>query len=329
VLDRPKPASRERFVLRDASRRGPSFAEEVRKGLTSTPKSLPPRYFYDALGSALFAAICELPEYTLTRAETSILQTSATAMARSFGSPARVVELGSGDCRKSRILLEAILDRQHALTFVPIDVDDAVLQSSARELLASLPGLTIEATCGDFRDVAEVLPAIRGRTVVLFLGSTIGNLDPASASALLRDVRRNLVPGDALLLGADLRKPREIVEPAYNDALGVTAAFNLNLLVRINRELGGHFDLAKFAHRAFFSEEKSRIEMHLVSRERQRVSVDGFTVDFAAGETIHTENSYKYTDADLQTLADAGNFSLVQRWRDAENRFTDVLMLAR
>lgn len=329
MLDRPKVASRERFIVRNAVRRGPSFAEEVRAGLTSTPKSIPPRYFYDALGSALFAAICELPEYTLTRAEAAILHASAAAMVRSFGAPARVVELGSGDCHKSRILLEAILERQPALTFIPIDVDGGVLESSARELLASLPSLTIEAVCGDFRDVAEIVPPIHGRTVVLFLGSTIGNLDPASASALLREVRRALVPGDAMLLGADLRKPMEIIEAAYDDALGVTAAFNLNLLARINRELGGHFDLSKFAHRAFFNEEKSRIEMHLVSRGRQRVSINGLTVDLAEGETIHTENSYKYTDADLHELADAGGFSVAQCWRDADNLFTDVLLLAR
>jgi L-histidine N-alpha-methyltransferase len=329
MLDRPKEASRERFILRFAPPRGSSFAEDVRMGLTSTPKSLPPRYFYDALGSALFVAICELPEYTLTRAETSILRTSTASMVRGFGAPERVVELGSGDCRKSRILLEAILERQQALTFVPIDVDAGVLESSARELLASLPTLTIEAMCGDFRDVAEVLQPIHGRTVVLFLGSTIGNLDPLSAAGLLRNVRKILAPGDALLLGADLRKPKKIIEPAYDDALGVTAAFNLNLLVRINRELGGHFDLSKFAHHAFFNEEKSRIEMHLVSRQPQRVSIDGLTLDFADGESIHTENSYKYTDADLQELADAGGFSLAQRWRDADNLFTDVLMLAR
>ena len=329
MLDRPPVAPRERFTVRHAVRRGPSFAEEVREGLTAIPKSIPPRYFYDSLGSALFVAICELPEYILTRAEAAILRASAAAMVRNFGAPARVVELGSGDCRKSRILLEAILERQPALTFVPIDVDGGILESSARELLASLPALTIEAVRGDFRDVAEIVSPIHGGTAVLFLGSTIGNLDPASASALLREVRRILSPGDALLLGADLRKPNAIIEPAYDDALGVTAAFNLNLLARINRELGGHFDLSKFGHRAFFNEEKSRIEMHLVSRERQRVNIHGLMVDLGEGETIHTENSYKYTEADLQKLADAGGFSLAQRWRDADNLFTDVLLLAR
>src|SRR5438105_2931736 len=328
MLDRPKMASRERFSVRDVARRGSSFEQEVREGLSSAPKSIPPRYFYDALGSALFAAICELPEYTLTRSEAAILQASSGAMVRHFGSPERIVELGSGDCHKSRILLEAILEGQPALTFVPIDVDAGVLDSSARELLASLPGLTIDAVCGDFRDVADIVPPIPGRTVVFFLGSTIGNLDPPSASALLREVRRTLHPGDALLLGADLRKPKQIIEAAYDDALGVTAAFNLNLLTRINRELGGHFDVSKFAHRAFFNEEKSRIEMHLVSRERQRVTIDGWTVEFTEGETIHTENSYKYTDADLQKLANAGGFSLAQRWRDGDNFFTDVLLLA-
>ena len=331
MSERPRLASRERFLMRDALPGGLPFGEDIRLGLTSRPKSIPPRYFYDPLGSALFTAICELPEYTITRAETEILRGSAAAMTRLFATPARVVELGSGDSRKSSLLLEALLERQPALTYVPIDVDAGVLESSARELLASNPSLTIEAVCADFRDIAELLTPTSGRTVALFLGSTIGNLDPQAAASLLRNIRRILARGDFLLLGADLRKPKEILEPAYNDALGVTAAFNLNLLTRVNRELGGHFDVAKFAHRAFFNEEPSRIEMHLVSRERQSISIDALRLDvhFEAGETIHTENSYKYTDGDIDTLAREGGFDVQQRWRDAGMSFTDVLMVAR
>ena len=317
MSERPRLASRERFLMRDALLGGLPFGEDIRLGLTSRPKSIPPRYFYDPLGSALFTAICELPEYTITRAETEILRGSAAAMARMFAAPARVVELGSGDSRKSSLLLEALLERQPALTYVPIDVDAGVLESSARELLASNPSLTIEAVCADFRDIAELLTPASGRTVALFLGSTIGNLDPPAAASLLRNIRRILARGDVLLLGADLRKPKE--------------AFNLNLLTRINRELGGHFDVAKFAHRAFFNEAASRIEMHLASRERQSISIDALRLDvhFEAGETIHTENSYKYTDGDIDTLAREGGFDVQQRWRDAGMSFTDVLMVAR
>jgi dimethylhistidine N-methyltransferase len=309
------------------------FADDVRRGLTTTPKFLLPQYFYDALGSALFSAICELPEYYVTRAEDEILRGKATEIAAAFVSRVRLVELGSGSARKTRHLIEAVLERQPSLQFFPIDVDAGILASSASALQREYPGLSVTPIRGDFREPAALLrphlPPSDHRTVVLFLGSSIGNLDPAAAGAMLSNLRTALLPGDALLLGADLRKSSAILEPAYDDPLGVTAAFNRNILARINRELGGNFDLASFAHRAFYNDAEGRVEMHLVSKKAQRVRIDGYEIAFEEGESIHTENSYKYDDASLQALADAGGFTINRRWCDSRAYFTDLLMVAR
>jgi L-histidine Nalpha-methyltransferase len=314
-----------------------AFAEDVRRGLSATPKVLQPHYFYDALGSALFNAICELPEYYVTRAETEILTSHAAQIAAAFGEPVRMVELGSGSARKSRLLIEAILARQDELEYIPVDVDAGMLESSASSLLDEFSELTIHAVCADFRDPAAALRDIVVRpdvpdpdqhTVVLFLGSSVGNLDLDTAVTMLASLRSVLAPGDMLFLGADLKKPREILEPAYDDPLGVTAAFNLNLLARINRELGGDFDLASFAHRAFYNEADGRIEMHLVSRRAQRVCIGDYAVDFAEGESIHTENSHKYDDATLEALASRAGFRIETRWTDSRGWFADLLLIA-
>lgn len=325
--------TRERYVLhRAAASPSNSFADDVRRGLTARPKFLLPHYFYDALGSALFSAICELPEYYVTRAEDEILLSRAAEIAAAFGPRVRLVELGSGSARKTRHLIDAILARQASLDFLPVDVDAGILGSSGHDLLNDYPRLSIDAICGDFRNPATLLrpylPPSDARTIVLFLGSSIGNLDPAAAGAMLSNLRTALAPGDALFLGADLRKSPSILEPAYDDALGVTAAFNLNLLGRINRELGGTFDLSAFAHRAYYNESEGRIEMHLVSREGQRVLIDGYEISFDEGESIHTENSYKYDDASLHALAEAGGFTIEQRWSDSSGYFADLLMVA-
>lgn len=332
AVDAPS-TTRERFVLHEAlALPASSFAEDVRRGLTATPKFLLPHYFYDALGSALFSAICELPEYYVTRAEDEILRTKSAEIASAFGPNVRIAELGSGSARKTRHLIEAILHQQPSLHFLPVDVDAGVLASSSQELLNAYPNLSITAICGDFRDPAALLrpylPPSDARTIVLFLGSSIGNLDPAAAGAMLANLRTALAPGDALFLGADLRKSPSILEPAYDDALGVTAAFNRNLLVRINRELGGTFDLASFAHRAFYNASEGRIEMHLVSRIAQRVLIGGYEVAFEEGESIHTENSHKYDVATLATLAAAGNFHIERRWSDSSGYFADLLLVA-
>ena len=326
-------STRERFVLHRAEATFSStFAEDVRLGLTATPKFLLPHYFYDALGSALFSAICELPEYYVTRAEDEILRTKAPEIAAAFGPLVRVVELGSGSARKTRHLIEAILTRQPALDFIPVDVDAGILTSSAHDLLSDYPGLSITAIRGDFREPSSVLrpylPPGGERTIVLFLGSSIGNLNPATAGAMLADLRTALNPGDALFLGVDLRKSPAVLEAAYDDVLGVTAAFNLNVLARINHELGGTFDIAAFKHRALYNDAHGRVEMHLVSRHAQRVLIDGYEVTFEEGESIHTESSYKYDDESVHALAEAGGFTIKRRWSDSNGYFADLLMVA-
>lgn len=310
------------------------FALDVRAGLTAARKWLSPRWFYDALGSSLFDTICFLPEYYVMRAEAEVLTSFRDQIVASFGSKVRLVELGSGAARKTRILLDAMKPTD----YVPMDIDEEILQRSARDLLRDYPELHITAIRSDFMKPSVPLtllgapPAGRrsARTVVLFLGSTIGNLDPEESIGMLRDLRSALAPGDALLLGADLRKDRAVLEPAYDDALGVTAAFNLNILGRINRELGGHFDLATFRHRAFYDEAHGRIEMHLVSSRAQRVTIDALELEvaFEAGESIHTESSYKHDTATLTALASASGFSMEKTWTDARRWFADVLLIA-
>ena len=310
---------------------GNDFADDVRRGLTAQPKLLLPHYFYDPLGSALFDAICELPEYYVTRAETEILTSFAEEIVNAFGTPVRLVELGSGSARKTRLLLDVLTARQPDLEYVPIDVDASMLEKSGSALLQEYDALRVTAICGDFREASRAIPRRdRPRNVVLFLGSTIGNLDPEAAVAMLRDLRAALFPGDALFLGADLRKSRDVLEPAYDDSLGVTAAFNLNLLARINRELGGHFSLPSFQHRAFYNEDQGRIEMHLVSRIAQTVRIDALSLDvtFAAGESIHTENSYKHNDESLRALTDASGFKVERKWTDGRGWFGDWLCVA-
>lgn len=326
-------ATDRRFVLHHTDVGGGSFADDVRRGLTARRKSLPPRWFYDELGSSLFDTICFLPEYYVTRAESEVLVTHAEAMARSFGAHARLVELGSGTARKTRILLDAVTARQRELEYVPVDVDAATLERTSRDLLSEYATLRVSAVSADFTKPSAalaMLPPARGRTVVLFLGSTIGNLEPEEAAEMLRDLRSALRTGDALLLGADLRKDTSILEPAYNDSLGVTAAFNLNVLGRINRELGGQFILGEFAHRAFYDATHGRIEMHLVSRRAQTVSIDalGLDIQFEAGESIHTESSYKHNEQTIAALAAASGFSVRRMWGDARRWFADALLIA-
>ena len=318
-----------RFALLRAPAPENDFARDVYAGLTAVRKWLPPRWFYDALGSSLFDAICFLPEYYVMRAEAELLTSHQREIVAAFGAHVRLVELGSGAARKTRILLDAMTPAE----YVPIDIDEEMLQRSGRELLHEYPDLRVTAIRSDFMRPSVpmgMLPPPLRRTVVLFLGSTIGNLDPDESVAMLRDLRSVLAPGDALFLGADLRKDLAVLEPAYDDALGVTAAFNLNLLGRINRELGGHFDLASFRHRAFYDETHGRIEMHLVSIRAQRVRIDALDLEvaFDEGESIHTESSYKHDEATLATLADASGFSIAKTWVDARGWFADVLLIA-
>lgn len=310
----------------------PSFAEDVRRGLTASPKVLFPKYFYDALGSRLFEAICELPEYYLTRAETEIFQRHAGEIAGALDRPVRLLELGSGDGRKTRLLIEALVARQGGLEYLPIDVSRSAVEQGAERLLHAFPELTVTAFVAEYQAGLRALRAERVppglRTLVLFLGSTIGNLDPEERTALLREIRAVLRPGDGLLLGLDLKKPESILVPAYDDALGVTAAFNLNVLSRINQELGGGFDLGAFRHRARWNRELGRMEMHLESLRKQTVSIRdlGLEVRFAAGETIHTESSYKLDPGQVAEMAAAGGFAVRRTWTDRGGRFASSLL---
>jgi dimethylhistidine N-methyltransferase len=308
-----------------------SFADDVRAGLTAQPKTLPPKYFYDALGSHLFEAICQLPEYYLTRAETEIFERHAAEIVAQLPSLTSLAEFGSGSAVKSRYLIAAALNRQASLHYQPIDISPEILRQSSKALLENYPGLSIT---GYVCDYLQQMPALErraeGQVLVLFLGSNIGNYTPDDALALLKQMRRVMQPGDGLLLGADLRKGRAILEAAYDDALGVTAAFNLNVLLRINRELGGNFDLKQFAHRAVFNEAQSRIEIYLVSRVAQTVQLGALnlSIEFQAGETIQTENSYKYDARQLADLAHAAGFAPTQTWLDKLGFFSSNLWLA-
>jgi dimethylhistidine N-methyltransferase len=301
------------------------FATDVLEGLTSRPKTLAPKYFYDALGSQLFEAICRLPEYYLTRAETEIFERYATEIVAQSPEPVSVVELGSGSSIKTRLLIEAILARQTELHYQPIDISASILEQSASKLLGDYPKLRITAQVNDYtRGLGSIARQDKERIMVLFLGSNIGNYTPDEALSLLSQLRHALREGDILLLGADLRKPSDVILPAYNDVLGVTAAFNMNLLLRINRELKADFDLNCFEHRATYNETLGRVEIYLVSRQAQTVNINGIglRIEFEKGETIHTENSYKYAPHQLATLAEETGFKPLSIWFDAKKHFS-------
>ena len=311
------------------------FAADVRAGLTATPKTLKPKYLYDALGSLLFEAICHLPEYYLTRAETEIFEQRAVDIVAQLPAPITVVELGSGSSIKTRLLIEAILARQSNLCYQPIDISETILEQSAKQLLEDYPRLRIVAHAADYtRGIASIARKDGEKILALLLGSNIGNYMPDEARELLTQIRHTLRPGDGVLLGADLRKSRETLEAAYNDALNLTAAFSRNLLLRINRELTADFDLKQFKHRAFFNEELSRIEIHLVSLIEQKVNIrcadsqPGLQVEFKSGETIHTENSYKYDLEALAALAKTTGFKPARVWFDTQERFSCNFWLA-
>jgi dimethylhistidine N-methyltransferase len=311
---------------------GISFAEDVRAGLLAAPKRLFPKYFYDELGSQLFEAICLLPEYYPTRAENEILARYASEIVESVKGHKTLLEMGSGSASKTRSIIEAILGRQPNLLFIPVDISATALENSSRVLLQSYPELRIEAYAGDYYDG---LAALRERpqgthTLALFLGSNIGNFDADEAHNFLRALRKVLRAGDALLLGADLKKEPDVLEAAYDDSLGVTAAFNLNLLVRINRELGGTFDTRAFRHFVTYNQGLARIETYIESLCTQTVHVDKLELDvpFDKGERIHTENSYKYDMEGLSRMATATGFERIRTWLDEREQFSSNLFLA-
>src|SRR5688572_3687347 len=291
---------------------------ELLQGLTANPKHLPAKYFYDDRGSQLFDLICEQPEYYLTRTETGILRACATEIADLIGRRCTLIELGGGATRKVRLLLDE-LRPQH---YFGIDISRDFLLQALRDLSLDYPWLHVSPICADFTQPFE-LPALAGPPrLVFFPGSTIGNFEPAEAARFLRGIRGLLDEGDALLIGVDLKKDPQVLHSAYNDAAGVTAEFNLNLLHRLRRELETDIEPERFEHRAFYNSVLGRIEMHLVSACDQQISIQGRRVAFARGESIHTENSYKYGVDEFRALAHAAGFSADRTWTDGEGLFS-------
>ena len=302
------------------------FRADVLAGLFRPRKRLPAKYFYDSAGSRLFDRITELPEYYPTRTEISILRAHAAAMAARCGPRCLLVEFGAGSVTKVRLLLDR-LDRPAG--YVPVDVSGEHLSAAAAALAGDYPALEVVPVVADFTTRFTLPDVPASRRVVYFPGSTIGNFDPPRADALLRRVARLVGTGGGLLLGVDLRKDAAVLERAYNDAAGVTAAFNRNLLVRANRELGADFDITAFRHVAFYNRARSRIEMHLVSVAEQRVRVGTVTFQFRAGESIHTENSYKYDVPELAARAARCGLRLDETWTDAQNYFAVLYLIVK
>jgi len=297
-----------------------SFATDVLAGLTARPKRLSPKYFYDEAGSRLFEQITELPEYYPTRCEIAILRAHSAEIANFTGPQGALVEFGSGSTRKVRILLAAA---PLLAAYVPVDISSEMLAQEAAELRRDYPQLAVIPVEADFTQPFRLPHAImKLPRTGFFPGSTIGNFEPHDAAAFLRHAGRMLGRNATLIIGVDLIKAPNILNAAYDDAAGVTAKFNMNVLARINRELGGDFDLDAFSHEAFYNSERRRIEMHLASRKRQKVKVAGRTIEFRAGETIHTENSYKYTIDSFRALARGSGWIPASLWTDPQGFFS-------
>jgi dimethylhistidine N-methyltransferase len=309
-----------RIVQREPTTGQSQFARDVLSGLTARPKRLSPKYFYDEAGSQLFEQITELPEYYPTRSELAILAANAPEIAGLLPKNSALIEFGSGSFRKARLLLDAA---PAVIAYVPVDISSQMLAQEASELAHDYPRLTVLPVAADFTQTFNLPAAVaRFARAGFFPGSTIGNFEPHDAAAFLRHAGRMLGPGSILILGVDLVKDAAILNAAYNDAAGVTAKFNLNLLVRINRELDGDFNLENFSHQAFYNSERRRVEMHLASRKRQTVHVCGRPIEFRAGETIHTESSYKYTVESFGALARGAGWTPLAAWSDPEGNFS-------
>lgn len=315
-------------------------ASVVRDGLSARPRSLPSWLFYDDAGSQLFEQITELPEYYLTRTERKILAAHAGEMiAKAAGQGGnrlngndpvrlRIAELGAGSANKTRLLLQAAVERQGTLIYQPVDVSASALEAARERIEREIPAVVVAPLLMDYTQALDLESAGCGeRRLVLYIGSSIGNFEPHQANQLLQRVRATLQPGDALLLGVDLRKDESTLLAAYDDAAGVTALFNLNLLARLNRELDADFDIDAFAHRAVWNRAKSRIEMHLESRTAQRVQLPPLDLDISlnAGERIHTENSYKYVPGQAEAMLSATGFAPESTWTDARGWFAVCL----
>jgi dimethylhistidine N-methyltransferase len=320
-------------------------ADEARRGLTSTPKSLAPWLFYDETGSRLFEQITTLPEYYLTRTERDLFTNHAAEIFSTLGSSLTIVELGAGTAAKTGILLRALTQQQPRVLYQPIDISPTALDEARSQLESSIPGLTVHLQTANYiTDTVRIERPPHARILALYIGSSIGNFSPAEARQILIRLRSELQPGDALLLGTDLAPcPPEVTFPAksastllaaYNDKAGITAAFNRNILVRLNRELGADFRPEQFAHRALWNHTHSRIEMHLQSLTPQTVHIpanaagSALTLHFAQSETIHTENSYKFTPTAISALLTDANFTPTRTFTDPQNHFAVTLAIA-
>lgn len=296
-----------------------ALGKEVVRGLSKAEKTLPTAYLYDSRGSALFEKITELDEYYQTRTETAILEACAEAWVSDLKQNTVLVEFGSGSSRKTEIVLRASSRITH---YAPIDVSPSAVEDAVKRLDNRFPGLVVVPIVGDFHDVTLPSSLARCSRAGFFPGSTIGNLNPDAAGCLLKSFARLLGTESELLIGVDLQKPVDRLLRAYDDSEGVTAAFNLNLLHRINRELSGNFDVEAFEHLAVYNHELGRIEMHIVSLCDQTVDILGQTISFAEGERIHTENSYKYTVDGFRGLAEKAGWATKRTWTDPENLFS-------
>lgn len=315
----------ERYRFFDQNPLIPNVIEEVKQGLRATPKRISPKYFYDAHGSALFEQITQLPEYYLTRTEISILDENKEELSRIIDKSCCLIEYGSGSSKKVRLLIDAI-DPQF---YVPVDISKEHLHQSAKEVHDDFDTLHVYPTCADYTTSLKLPDVIDGAPrCVFFPGSSIGNFERADALRFLINIRQDIGPGGHCIIGFDSRKPRSILEPAYNDEKGVTALFNLNLLNHLNRTIGTDFDTSKFNHRSFYDETLGRVEMHLVSKSHQRVRLDGETFHFSTDESIHTENSYKYSLLEVKALATRSGMSFITHWEDSQGWFYVVLLQA-
>lgn len=311
--------------LHDLAPEQDDFLGAVLDGLGRPHKTLPCKFFYDETGSALFDAICDQPEYYPTRTELGILAAAASEIADLAGRGGALVEYGSGSSLKTRLLLDALVPA----IYMPIDISREHMLAACHTLAQDYPALHLMAVCADYTRPFRLPPtASQNRRLAFFPGSSIGNFAPLEALRFLKQVAQQLSGGDGLLIGVDLKKDPAVLNAAYNDAAGVTAAFNLNLLTRCNRELDADFDLDGFAHRAFYNAAAGRVEMHIESQREQTATVAGHAFTFAAGETIHTENSYKYEPDEFQRLAGQAGFELQRTWTDP-GRLFGVLYLRR
>ena len=311
------------------------FQEDVRAGLCAPRKELSCRYLYDQRGSELFERICEQPEYYLTRVEAALLRRIAPELARSFSHAPRLVELGSGSAEKTRYLIEALIAEHGSLVFDPIDISRSALEAGCQGLLGEFPTLEVRAVAAEYvpglQLLAEKADTLEAPRLVAWLGSSIGNFHRPDAAAFLAELAGELRVGESLLVGVDMRKQQAVLEAAYDDAAGVTADFIKNLLVRINSELGGNFDTSGFRYRAHYAVEEGRVEMWLISDRACRVEINDLELDleFAEGEAIHIENSYKYSPEEILTLAQEAGMDVLEQWSDDEDRFRELWLAPR